>query len=63
MKNWGIGIEHEMRIRYSKKIPEFPNEYIFVSSFLLLYFFGIYEQTVMKKFNKYVITDEEKKYY
>ena len=71
MKYWGLGIEHEMRIRFEKKFDkniglnlnqDFDN-HIFINSFTLLYYFNIYETTIMKDFNKYLITDQEKKYY
>ena len=74
MKKWGLGIEHEMRIRFQKNIselskkdkdiffPEFDNKYIFVSSTLLLYYFYLYEIILMKNFDKYVKSEEEQKY-
>lgn len=66
-KHWGLGIEHEMRIRFNNKLKkntdqDFDN-HIFINSFTLLYYFNIYEQIIMKNFNKYVITEDEKKYY
>jgi hypothetical protein len=71
MKNWGLGIEHEMRIRFKNKISkdiglnvnENIDNHIFINSYILLYYFNIYETTIMKDFNKYLITDKEKKYY
>lgn len=71
MKHWGLGIEHEMRLRFKNKISkesdlnlnEDIDNHIFINSYTLLYYFNIYETTIMKDFNKYVITDKEKKYY
>jgi len=62
MKQWGLGIEHEMRIRFENKLSEKSglnldeniDDHIFINSKTLLYFFNIYETTIMKDFNKYV---------
>lgn len=61
MKKWGIGIEHEMRIRF--KLVDSENKYRFIDSETLLYYYNIYEVIIMKKFKDYCITDAEKKYY
>ncbi len=71
MKHWGLGIEHEMRIRFDTKFKkniglnsnQDIDNHIFINSYTLLYYFNIYETTIMKNFNKYLVTDEEKKYY
>lgn len=74
MKKWGLGIEHEMRIRFKNNISELPkniqttlfpsikNEYIFLDSETLLYYFKMHELTIMNDFEKYSSTDDEKKY-
>ena len=60
MKKWGLGIEHEMRIRFKHPISElssnikekyfnnYHNEYIFIDSELLLYYFNMHEVPLMK---------------
>ena len=78
MKKWGLGIEHEMRIRFKNSISELPKDiinkifpsvkdkeedYIFISSDVLLYYFKMYEPIFMKDFLKYITNDDEKKYY
>jgi hypothetical protein len=74
MKKWGLGIEHEMRIRFKKNVsdisknvrdtlfPNIKNEYIFIHSTTLLYYFRIHELSVMRNYEKYVSTDDEKLY-
>jgi hypothetical protein len=74
-KSWGLGIEHEMRIRFKKSIYELPDtfkknfdnnnkhKYIFADSMTLLYYFYLYEIIIMEKSNKYMKTDEEREYY
>ena len=74
MKKWGLGIEHEMRIRFEKSINDLPknvqdklfynvkNKYIFIDSSTLLYYFKMYEIIFMKDFGKYAKTNEEKLY-
>ena len=66
MKRWGLGIEHEMRIRFTNKISELnknikdimfknlTNEYVFIDSRSILYYFKIYEVPLMRNFNKYM---------
>lgn len=75
MKKWGIGIEHEMRIRFkdsifdlkkdivSKYFPNFKNEYIFIDSKILLYYYNLYEVIIMKNFKKYYNGDNTNKNY
>lgn len=75
MTKWGLGIEHEMRLRFTNKISElpeilikklFPNikdDYIFIDSFTILYYFKLYEPLIMKNFEEYITTDDEKEYY
>jgi len=75
MKKWGLGIEHEMRLRFTNKINEIPkilikelfqnmdNNYIFIDSFTILYYFKLYEPIIMKKFEEYINTKDEKEYY
>jgi hypothetical protein len=76
MKKWGLGIEHEMRIRFNNNISDLPkivrerlfskdnnNKYIFIDSNSLLYYFKFYEVPLMKNFKKYINLDEEKKYF
>ena len=75
MKKWGIGIEHEMRVRFkdsifdlkkdiiSKYFPNFKNEYIFIYSNLLLYYYDLYEVIIMKNFKKYYNGDDANKNY
>lgn len=60
MKKWGIGIEHEMRVRFKNSIKDLSkeiysnyfynskNDYIFIESTILLYYFKLYEVIVMK---------------
>ena len=60
MKKWGIGIEHEMRVRFKNSIKDLSkeiysnyfynskNDYIFIESTILLYYFKLYEVVVMK---------------
>ena len=74
MKKWGLGIEHEMRVRFKNNIsslpkdvinvlfPDVKNEYIFISSNTLLYYFKTYELSIMNDFEKYANTEEEKIY-
>ena len=74
MKKWGLGIEHEMRVRFKNNISELPkniqdtlfssvkNEYIFLDSKTLLYYFRIHELIIMKDFEKYATTQDEKIY-
>jgi hypothetical protein len=74
MKKWGLGIEHEMRVRFKNNISELPkniqdtlfssikNEYIFLDSKTLLYYFRIHELIIMKDFEKYASTEDEKIY-
>ena len=60
MKRWGLGIEHEMRIRFTNKNVTNKNvtnknvEYLFVDSHSILYYFKIYEVPLMRNFNKYM---------
>lgn len=79
MEKWGLGIEHEMRIRFNNNISDLPkivrerlftknnqnndNKYIFMDSTTLLYYFKSYEVSLMKNFKKYITLDEEKKYF
>lgn len=71
MKHWGLGIEHEMRIRFENKIStqfrlkpdQKTDDHFFINSNTLLYYFNIYETNIMKNFNKYAVTEREKKYY
>ena len=75
MKKWGIGIEHEMRIRFKDSIfdlkkdiilkyfPNFKNEYIFINSNLLLYYYELYEVIIMKNFKKYYNENDANKIY
>jgi hypothetical protein len=72
---WGLGIEHEMRIRFKTPVNELSddykknfdnkdqNKYIFADSMTLLYYFYLYEIIIMEKSNKYMKTPEEKIYY
>jgi hypothetical protein len=74
MKKWGLGIEHEMRVRFKNNISELPknikntlfssvkNEYIFLDSKTLLYYFNIHELIIMKDFEKYATSQQEKIY-
>jgi len=74
MKKWGLGIEHEMRIRFKNNIselpknvqdtlfPSFKNEYIFIESNTLLYYFKMHEMFLMNNFEKYIINEDEKVY-
>ena len=74
MNKWGLGIEHEMRVRFKKNISELPkniqntlfsnmkNEYIFLDSNTLLYYFRLHEIIIMKDFEKYASTEDEKIY-
>jgi hypothetical protein len=69
MEKWGLGIEHEMCIRFSKKTTDLEknikeelkikNEYVFFDSNTLLYYFYIYEIPIMKKFKDYMIESED----
>lgn len=78
MQKWGIGIEHEMRVRFKKTILDLPkdivskyfignqNEYIFIHSELLLYYYSLYEVIVMKDYKKYItneLSDKESDYF
>ena len=70
-KTWGLGIEHEMRIRFEKNIYEIPenivnqffknmnSKYIFIDSELLLYYFYLYEINFSNNFIKYYSQDSE----
>lgn len=72
---WGIGIEHEIRIRFKNSINELlndyknnfskedQNKYIFADSTTILYYFYLYEIIIMEKSNKFMKTSEEKEYY
>jgi len=69
--NWGLGIEHEMRVRFQKNISEIPesikskflknvnSKYIFVNSELLLYYFYLYEINFSHNFAIYNSNDFE----
>ncbi len=78
---WGIGIEHEMRIRFQKNIRDFPPEfsshffpktmfstlndssgYIFLNSYILLYYFQWMKVPIGKYYFDYAKTDEEKNF-
>ena len=78
MIKWGLGIEHEMRVRFKKNISELPqniidtlftnikNEYMFIDSNTLLYYFKIYETVFMTDFKKFMLDKldkNEQKYY
>jgi hypothetical protein len=74
MKKWGLGIEHEMRVRFKNNISDIPknikdslfptvkNEYIFLDSNTLLYYFNLHEIVIMNDFEKYISTEDEKLY-
>ena len=61
MKKWGIGIEHEMRIRFSNFYME-ENKYIFIDSNTLLYYFRMYEVIIMDNNKDYYTTEEDNIY-
>ena len=67
MSIWGLGIEHEMRIRFKNKTSQFSfdekDEYIFIDSNILIYYFKIYETLIMKNYIKYISNNSEKQYY
>ena len=66
MSIWGLGIEHEMRIRFKNKTSQFSfdekDEYIFIDSNILIYYFKIYETLIMKNYIKYISNNSEKQY-
>jgi hypothetical protein len=69
MIKWGLGIEHEMRVRFTNKISEnhffsdIKEEYIFIDSNTILYYFKLYEQIIMIDFIKYISNKEEQEYF
>lgn len=69
MLKWGLGIEHEMRVRFTNKVTEnhfFQNikdEYIFIDSNTILYYFQLYEPIIMTDFIKYISNKEEEEYF
>ena len=74
-KKWGIGIEHEMRVRFTKSfselsddikktLPNLKNEYIFMNSNVILYYFKIYETTFFSNNSeKYIDIINDKLYF
>lgn len=78
---WGIGIEHEMRVRFKKGYYQFSKDftsrffpppmdltlknssgYIFIQSYILMYYFDILKVFLLKRFFEFTENDEEKKY-
>lgn len=78
---WGIGIEHEIRVRFKKGYYQFSKEfterffpppmdltlknssgYIFIQSYILMYYFQNLKVFLLKRFFEFTENDEEKKY-
>jgi hypothetical protein len=78
---WGIGIEHEMRVRFKKGYYQFSKDftsrffpppmemtiknssgYIFIQSYILMYYFDLLNVFLLKRFFEFTENDEEKKY-
>ena len=74
---WGLGIEHEMRVRFTNSLNDLSDNikqtyfdkdnnkdsYIFIKSEVLLYYFYLYEIVIMRKFKDYLKTPDDYKYY
>ncbi len=78
---WGVGIEHEMRVRFKKGYYQFSKEfterffpppmdltlknssgYIFIQTYILMYYFEILKVFLLKRFFEFTQNDEEKKF-
>jgi hypothetical protein len=75
MKKWGIGIEHEMRIRFNTNLSELPkdiydkyfnnvsSQYLFIDSEILLYYFDLYEVNLMINSQQYIKNNDTDIYF